>query len=210
MQSIDDLTERLTGIVESTGIDLPDGTSSKKKIICFNDGNGNRVCEAKPSQDEIKCNGDGLCSVYISGIKESNDIEDIASNLGLRTFMNPSEGSVTKTITGIVKKDDLKSIADVLQMEIKPTDADRLRPVASGDIPPDDICKYNPLSKVCEPYVSDRTWHYMGPFVGWIKADSFREALKILKNGSSSDKNVQKSVSVKESGTNKKRILTTL
>lgn len=210
MQSIDDLTGRLTGIVEGMGIDLPDGTSSSKKIICFNDADGNRVCEAKPAQDEVKCDDNGLCSVYISGISESNEIESIASDLGLRTFMKSAEGSLSKTITGIVKKEDLKNIAEALQMEIEPAKASSLRPVASGDIPPDQICKYNPLSKVCEPYVSDRTWHYMGPFIGWIKADTFREALKKVKKEPNSNKNTHEHLSVEDNGTNKKRILTTL
>ena len=58
--------------------------------------------------------------MYMSNIEASNNIEDIASKLGLRTFAKEQNGIDTKSITGMVKKKDLKELSKTIGRKINP------------------------------------------------------------------------------------------
>jgi len=209
MQSMGDLGSKLTGMVKGLGIDIPSDPKPNKRIVCFNNSDG-RVCEDLPVNDEVKCNKDGLCSIYFSNIEESNNIEGMATKMGLRTFSRVDNGVGTKTITGVVKKSKLKKIGKILGREIEPIESDLLRSVAKGDIKPPSICKLVPLARSCEPYMTDRTWYYMGPLAGWVRANNFREALKVVRGKVKSPIIAPSGAIISKNASSQKRILTTL
>lgn len=191
MESLDEISSGITNTLASIGLDFQSNDSAQKgkgRIICFNDPDGKRICEEIPSSDEIKCNDEGLCSIYITNIKEDAKTEAIAKELGIRSFSKTTEGRVSKVLTGIVRKPHIKKIGKYLNRDLEPVKVPMLRKVKKGDIYPPSVCKLNPLSSKCEHYMYSDEWHWLGPFKGWIKANSFTDAIKkVTKDGKDSD-----------------------
>ena len=210
MDSIGDLSGRLSGIFSGIGLKIPEKASAKKKIVCFNNKEG-RICEELPEEENIQCNKEGICSVFLNNIEYSNKIEGLADKLGMRTFATVKDGISTKSLTGIVEKKDLEKLSKILRKDLIPTEVEKLRAVSLGRISPPSICKLNPLSSVCEPYTTSRNWHYMGPLAGWIDADNFREAVKIVSKKKTTIKEKNQIVkSIQKNTSSKNRILTTI
>lgn len=180
MESLEEVTDSLYGIASGFGINLDSlgQPSNGKKIVCFNKKGGERLCEEVPSGDEIKCDNNGLCSVYISNIEKSNPVEDWAKKIGARSFPVKKEGFVTKTLSGIIPEEKIETLSSLMGRKLNVTNTNHLRTVKKGDIPPPSICKINPLSPNCEPYMESRDWYYI-PFKGFIKADNFSQAIKL-------------------------------
>lgn len=214
MESLSEITSGITDVLEGMGLDFQtDGTfqKGKERIICFNDPNGNRICEEVPLFDEIKCDDHDLCSVYLTNIKENTKVEDIAKTLGIRSFVQKKEGMVTKVLTGIVHKSDIHKLGDHLNCDLEPVQVPSLRKVKKGDIYPPSVCKLNPLSSKCEHYIYSDEWHWLGPFKGWIKADSFTDAIeKITKGKKDTDGKVENQSEPSGEKTSKSAILTTI
>lgn len=155
---------------------------TEKRYICFNDAKGNRDCEEVPERDEVNCNKDGLCSVYLSKIEDSKSVGDVTKNYGVHVFRTTKDGVVTKTLTGVVKKEDLSRLEKDLKLDLKPQTVHSLRLTATGDISPPKICNLNPLSGKCQPYLASKDWYWLGPLKGWVKSDGLRNAIKSLKS----------------------------
>jgi len=211
MESLDDIENQLTGIIAGLGIDLPlsDNSSEKKKVICFNRANGERICEELPSVDEVKCSGD-LCSVYLPNIEKSNPVEQWADKYNLRAFLTNNDGVTMKSLSGAITRDDLRKLSEDIGMEFNIKEGAKLRKIKLGDIEPPSVCKVNPLSQECKSYIEDKNWYYLG-WKGWVRANSFKEAIKQSKSKGNYDPKPNTNVtSTTNTKTSKEKILTTV
>jgi hypothetical protein len=183
MDSLGSIQDKMSGVVAGFGLGglgLGDsGGNETSRIICFHGKGGEKVCERFPVRDEVLCNGDGLCSVFLTGLDEDKAVEDVASQLGLRTFVTLEGDKVAKNITGALRKEDLSELAEGVGRSLSPQKADRLREINLGAIQPPSQCRINPLAPECEPYITSAEWHYLGPLKGWVQADSLEDSLDV-------------------------------